>query len=52
MFDTGVFSFILLTLAGFAAMLTTFTPIANKYSQTLQIKPACVLQSLKNVQWN
>lgn len=39
MFDTGVFSFILLTLAGFAAMLTTFTPIANKYSQTLQIKP-------------
>ena len=24
----------------------------GKNWQTLQIKPACVLQSLKNVQWN
>ena len=34
MLSAGIFIFVLLVIAGLAAMLLVFTPIANKYMQT------------------
>ena len=39
MLSAGIFIFVLLVIAGLAAMLLVFTPIANKYMQTLTITP-------------
>lgn len=39
MLSTSILIFILCFVAGFISMLLVFTPIANKYMRTLQIKP-------------
>ncbi len=39
MFSLDILAFISFILLGFIAMLSIYTPIANKYMQTLQIKP-------------
>lgn len=39
MLSAGIFIFVLLVISGLAAMLLVFTPIANKYMQTLTITP-------------
>ena len=39
MFSLNVLAFISFLLLSFIAMLSIYTPIANKYMQTLQIKP-------------
>ena len=40
MLNAGIFIFALLIFVGLAAMLIVFTPIANKYMQTLTVTPA------------